>query len=495
MSVITPAASVLLSRGPGSREIFAILRGQHLRFFGGFWAFPGGKLTELEATTIGHADSRRLAACRELFEETGVLIARQSDGQFPQIGNDIAEARQLLLEEQLPFEEFLSNFGLTIHASDFRLIGEITTPAFAPVRFATTFFECHLPAGQEPDVWSGELEGGEWVDVNEMLNRWRRGDAMLTPPSAMSLERLGLHPVDDAPRLLAPVFEHLATGAEHPIFFSPCVRMVPLKTVALPPSTHTNAYLVGNGPSYVIDPGAEDADEQQRLFGLLDEQAHAGKPLSAVLLTHHHPDHVGGANACAKRYGVPIWAHPITAQKLAGRIAVDRSLVEGDRIDLGPCPADGRPWHLDVLHTPGHASGHVVLFDPFYRLLFVGDMVSTLTSIVIAPPDGNLAEYLRSLGRLRELPTRMLLPAHGNVSAQPQKVIEEALAHRAKRETHLLSALSDGPAGIDDLTAQLYRGTPETLIRFARAQVWAGLLKLKDENRVDVTGDERWSLR
>jgi glyoxylase-like metal-dependent hydrolase (beta-lactamase superfamily II) len=288
--------------------------------------------------------------------------------------------------------------------------------------------------------------------------------------------------------LLGPLFAHLAGGAEHPIFVSPLVRMAPLKTVALPPSTHTNAYLVGDQPCYVIDPGADDPAEQNRLFGLLDE-----KPPAAVILTHHHPDHVGGANACAQRYNVPIWAHPITAQKLAGRIAIDRHLNDGDRVDLGPCPADGRTWYLEVVHTPGHASGHIVLFEPFYRLLFVGDMVSTVTSIVIAPPDGNLAEYLQSLRRLRELPSRLLLPAHGNVSARPLQVIDDALAHRAKREAQLLEALHEGLVSVDDLTARLYRGTPEALLRFARAQVWAGLLKLQNEGRA-AEADERWKL-
>ena len=140
MSAITPAASVLLSKGPGSRELFCILRGRHLRFFGGFWAFPGGKLTELEATTTGHLESRRIAACRELFEETGILIARQIDGAFPDVGNDLNEARQMLLDEQLTFEQFLSNFGLSVVPDDFRLIGEITTPSSSvpPRRYIDT---------------------------------------------------------------------------------------------------------------------------------------------------------------------------------------------------------------------------------------------------------------------------------------------------------------------------------------------------------------------
>jgi glyoxylase-like metal-dependent hydrolase (beta-lactamase superfamily II)/8-oxo-dGTP pyrophosphatase MutT (NUDIX family) len=489
VSVITPAASVLLSRGPGSRDVFAILRGAHLKFFGGFWAFPGGKLTELEARSTDPDDARRYAACRELFEETGILMARHPDGSFPNLTPEFADSRRMLLDERLSFEDLLAHRSLKVHQQDFSLIGEITTPEFAPVRYATTFFVAHLPPGQLPDVWPGELERGAWMDVAEVLTMWRSGDALVTPPSAMTMQLLGEHAVDHAPRLLGPLFQRLHAGAIHPILFAPCVQMIPLKTVALPPSAYTNAYLVGAGPRYLIDPGAHETDEQLRLFDLLDE---LGQPLAAIILSHHHPDHVDGAAACASRYGVPIWAHERTAHKLRGRLSIDRHLQEGDRLDLGACPADGRAWFLDVLHTPGHASGHLVFFEPRYRLLFAGDMISTLSSVVIAPPDGNLIDYLRSLRRMRELPARLLLPSHGNVSARPVETIDAAIAHRAKREAQLLETLADGPAGIDAMTERMYRGTPEPLMRFARAQVLAGLLKLQEEGRAKPVDAERW---
>jgi glyoxylase-like metal-dependent hydrolase (beta-lactamase superfamily II) len=339
-----------------------------------------------------------------------------------------------------------------------------------------------------PDVWPGELERGEWIGVADLLGKWRRGDSLVTPPSAMTLQTLGDRPVDDAPKLLGPLFEHLRHGAIHPILFAPEVQMIPLKTVALPPSAYTNAYLVGAGPRYLIDPGAHEADEQRRLFDVLDP----GQKLTAIVLSHHHPDHVDGAAVCAERYRVPVWAHERTAEKLRGRIKVDRFLQDGDRLDLGLCPADGRPWSLDVLHTPGHASGHLAFFEPHYRLLFAGDMISTLSSVVIAPPDGNLAQYLQSLRRMRDLPTRLLLPSHGNVSARPTEVIDVALAHRAKREAQLLETLGAGPAALDEMTERMYRGTPEPLMRFARAQVLAGLLKLQDEGRARPLDAERW---
>jgi glyoxylase-like metal-dependent hydrolase (beta-lactamase superfamily II)/8-oxo-dGTP pyrophosphatase MutT (NUDIX family) len=494
VSVITPAASVLLARGPGSRELFAILRGQQLKFFGGFWAFPGGKLTNTEAAADDPLQARRLAACRELFEETGVLIARRSDRSFPAPSADLDACRHALLNEELSFPQMLHDRQLAVRPDDFQLIGEITTPDFAPVRYATTFFVAHLPAGQDAHIWPGELERGEWKNPQQLLAGWRRGELLLTPPSVMSLEALGDHAVDNAPGCLGPLFEGLAKGAEHPIFFAPSVRMIPLKTRGLPPSTHTNAYLVGNGPRYLIDPGPDGADEQNRLFRILDDERDAGKPLTAILLTHHHTDHVGAANACSARYHVPIWAQEYTAEKLPG-LRVTRFLCHGDRIDLGFGRADpSKSWELEVLRTPGHAPGHVVFFEPFYRLLFAGDMVSTLTSIVIFPPEGNLGDYLQSLGRMRELYARLLLPSHGNVSAQPTQVIDAALEHRAKREKQLLDALAEGPAVVDDLTARLYRGTPEALMRFARAQLLAGLLKLQQDGRARPLDAECWEL-
>jgi ribonuclease/clavin/mitogillin len=496
---ITPAASVLVARAPGSREVLCILRGAQLRFFGGFWAFPGGKLAAEDhdptiASPHQHLRARRIAACRELYEETGILVVRRRDGSFPEPSPDLDRCRQAVLDGSLAFPLMLAERELSVRDDDFDLIGEITTPAFAPIRYATTFFVSPMPPNQRVDIWPGELERGEWVAISEMLMRWRRGEVWLTPPSAMTLQALADHPVDAAPSQVGPILERLAGGAEHPIFFAPTVQMMPLKTVALAPGTHTNAYFIGSGPRYLLDPGADDPAEQARLFGVIDEQLQAGQTLTAIVLTHHHRDHIGAAAACAERYALPIWAHAVTAEKLNGQIPITRLLEDGERLDLGPCPADGGRWSLEAIHTPGHAAGHLAFLDSFYGLLFVGDMVSTLSSIVITPPDGDLTMYLQSLRRLHELPCRMLLPAHGNVSTKPEQVIEGALKHRAKRELQLLDTLAYGPAAIDELAERMYRGTPETLMGFARAQVLAGLRKLQAEARAHKLADERWQL-
>jgi glyoxylase-like metal-dependent hydrolase (beta-lactamase superfamily II)/8-oxo-dGTP pyrophosphatase MutT (NUDIX family) len=482
-------------RGSGPDELLAVLRSKHLKFFGGFWAFPGGKLSQAEAQSPDPVNARRHAACRELFEETGILIARRRDGGFPDIAQSQADydaCRQRLIDDTLPFERFLAERGLSIHADDFALIGEITTPDFAPLRFATTFFTATLPPGQEATIWPGELERGEWSSAAALLDRWRQGADFLTPPSVMTLQAIGNHSVADAPRLLKPVLTRLDRGAVHPIFFAPCVQMVPLRTDALPPSTHTNAFIVGSETRYVIDPGSSDVQQQRLLFEVLDQHVAEQGPLAGIVLTHHHRDHISAATVCSQRYRAPILAHPRTAELLAGRVSVDRHIQDGGVLPLGSSPADGRPWNLEAIFTPGHASGHLAFFERTYGLLFAGDMLSTVTSMVIAPPDGDLALYLQSLHKLKALPTRMILPAHGNVSTRPVELIDQALEHRAKREQQLIETLAEGPSAIDEMTQRMYKGTPEPLIRFARAQVLAGLLKLQSEGRAAPVDGERW---
>ena len=258
--------------------------------------------------------------------------------------------------------------------------------------------------------------------------------------------------------------------------------MLPLFSRGLPPALYTNAFLIGTEFPYLLDPGPTDFDEQLRLFDALDE-ALAGRSLAGVVLTHHHPDHIGAASACSDRFSAPVLAHARTAGLLEGKVRVDRHLADGDRLDLGLAPDGSGRWHLEAVHTPGHAPDHLVFWEPKYRRLFVGDMISTLSSVVIAPPEGDLTAYLASLRRLQTYPARLLLPAHGSPSARPAFLLEESLAHRAKRELQLLEALAAGPRPLAELSLEIYRGLPPNLKELGELQLLAGLQKLECEGR------------
>ncbi len=496
MSDVTAAASVLLAHGPASPEVLVVGRAPNLRFMGGFHAFPGGKVHSSDAGLASPSlSAQHVAAFRELFEETGVLLARRADGTFPPAGPDLSELRGQILADAISFRDVLARLGLALRPEDLTPAGSLVTPAFAPVRFDTAFFVADLPPGQEAEVWPGELTDGAWQSADEALRRWAAGAVLLSPPTVSLLRALHGRPVAELPGRFSSLTEALAGGAIPPIWFSPAVQMIPLHTDGLPPSTHTSAWLVGTGPAYLIDPGPSDPGEQARLFELLDARRDGAPSPSAVVLTHHHPDHVGAAAACARRYGIPVLAHAVTAQALAGKVEVQRELADGERLDLGPAP-DGRGrWHLEAVHTPGHARGHLAFVEPRYGLLFAGDMVSTLSSVLIAPSEGDLATYLASLRRLQTYPLRLLLPAHGPPSARPGFILEQCLAHRAQREAELLAALAGRPRTVAELAVEVYRGLPAKMMKYAEMQVAAGLQKLEREGRAEVVpgpGEPAW---
>ncbi len=489
MSDIAAAASVLLTRGRGSPQIFVVQRADALRFFGGFVAFPGGRVDPADAAIPG--DPYRTAAARELFEETGVLVARRAVGSFPAGGAELVRLRRDLLEGRLSFAEVLRSSQTAIHSEDFQPACHFITPPFTPNRFDTRFFVAALPweAGQEAEVWPGELAEGRWVTATEMLDRWQTGSELIAPPTVIILEVLRGHPIHRLPELIAPLQTSLDAGTIPPIFFAPGVRMIPLRSHGLPPSAYTNAFLVGREKTFLLDPGPTDPEEQRHLFDILDAEVSAGRPLTAIVLTHHHPDHIGAAAACAERYHVPVWAHPWTAAVLHDKVPVSRLVNDGDHLDLGTAPDGTANWHLEAIHTPGHAPGHLAFYDPHYRLLFAADMVSTLSSIVIAPPEGDIAVYLDSLRRLLTLECRLLLPSHGSPSARARKVLEDAIEHRRKREAMLLAALSETPQTVPNLTLELYKGVPSGLLPLAELQMLAGLQKLQREGRAEPVGD------
>ena len=254
------------------------------------------------------------------------------------------------------------------------------------------------------------------------------------------------------------------------------IRVLALRTPTLPPAAHTNVYLVGpaEGPVAVVDPGSPYPDQQAVLDAVL-----ARVPISLVLLTHHHGDHVGGAAALAARWGVEIAAHPATARRLAGHVKVTRLIEDGESVHGAL-----------AVHTPGHAEGHLCF--ELAGSLIAGDMVAGLGTILIDPDEGDMAQYLASLERLLARPAAQILPAHGPVIADGPAKLREYLSHRLAREARVAAALGDAPVTLGALVADVYRDTPQALWPLAERSLLAHLVKLARDGRAREHG-ERWS--
>ncbi len=261
---------------------------------------------------------------------------------------------------------------------------------------------------------------------------------------------------------------------------APWIRRIPLRSPTLPPATHTNAYVVGEGDVLVVDPGTPWSDASASLFDTLRELVAAGHRLRAVLLTHHHFDHVSGAAELVREFSLPLWAHAETAARLSGRldVPVSRHLVHDEILPFGP-------RGLRVLHTPGHAPGHVCLLDEAQGGLLAGDMVASQGTIIVAPSDdGDMALYLSSLRMLLGLGPLRIWPAHGVAVEDGEKLLARYLAHRLLREEKVVRALLLGEKTMAALLPLAYDDTPAALHPLAKESLWAHLLALIAEGRV-----------
>jgi endoribonuclease LACTB2 len=270
-----------------------------------------------------------------------------------------------------------------------------------------------------------------------------------------------------------------------PTQVAPGIEMLSVRTPTLPPATHTNSYVLGERELILVEPATSDSRELVRIEAWLDARLDAGAELTAVVLTHHHVDHVGGASEIAARFGVPVWAHLETARRLGKKgPPIARELVDGEVLLLDA----GRS--LRVVHTPGHAPGHVCLLDETSGALIAGDMIAGVGSILIAPGDGDMTEYLASLARMDELGASQLLPAHGLPIANAREKLRGYIAHRLAREARVLAALAglQRAATSAELVPIAYDDTPVLAWPLAALSSEAHLVKLVRDGRVAREG-------
>ncbi|TNE62724.1 MAG: MBL fold metallo-hydrolase [Alphaproteobacteria bacterium] len=257
--------------------------------------------------------------------------------------------------------------------------------------------------------------------------------------------------------------------------------------------TGTATYLVGAGSNLaVIDPGPLMPEHGEAILN-----AAGDRTISHILVTHSHIDHSPLSAWLAERTGAPVYGFgPHGTGRKTGlegedvEAGADRSFMPDIRLADGDT-VTGDGWTIRAIHTPGHTANHLCFYLEEEKALFVGDHIMGWATTVIAPPDGDMRDYLASLDRVIALAPDRLYPTHGPAVDDPVPFVRGIYDHRLKREEQILAHLEEGPCTIDIMVSRMYKGVDPRLFGAAARSVFGHLIALRDEGRVLTDGPAR----
>jgi glyoxylase-like metal-dependent hydrolase (beta-lactamase superfamily II)/8-oxo-dGTP pyrophosphatase MutT (NUDIX family) len=551
------AASVLLLRdGAQGLEVLMLRRAERdgdQR--SGVAVFPGGVLDARDRAAHAYCEgpsdasmSQQLglaeggldyavAAVRETFEEVGLLLA---------LGDTSAAAmqtlhpwRERLNRGQDSIAAMCQQHGLRLALRGLVYYSHWLTPPGTPKRFDTRFFMAMAPAHQTAQADLGEAVELMWLTPKQALSKELA--LKLLPVTRRTLSDLSKHASAEsamtaaqAPRNIPMIMPrrvllggkpsvvlpedlayaevgrldpmgrgdiHADITAGRAVRLSDRVWRVTAPNPGLMTGPGTNSYLVTGVDANewtVIDPGPDlgpdlghggDSHTQALLAAVQAASLGKGR-ITQILVTHTHRDHSPAAVPLAQATGAPVLgrraAHPEWQDE---SFAPQRELLGGERlaIDVGTT--------LRVVHTPGHASNHLCYLLEEEATLFTGDHVMQGSTVVINPPDGDMAAYLTSLQDLAQQPLQWLAPGHGFLVADPPAVLKALIAHRLKREAKALQHLKPEPNSVAELVKQVYDDVSPALHGMAQRSLLAHLLKLQGEGLALLSPQGLWAGR
>jgi glyoxylase-like metal-dependent hydrolase (beta-lactamase superfamily II)/8-oxo-dGTP pyrophosphatase MutT (NUDIX family) len=544
-----PAATLILVRDAGTgMEVFMIRRTQSAAFMGGAHVFPGGGVDASDASAelaahcegLDDAEASRMlgleqgglaywaAAMRECFEEAGLLLAHDADGEYADLNQAqraqvFAQWRESVRAGRATLADLCREHRLRLAAGRMVYYSHWITQPGRPRRYDTRFFVAEAPSAQTPSHDNSETVDHVWIPPAEALERHRRGELTLVFPTIKTLESIArfntaaaLMEFARSPRKMPTMAPRTASSREGNKLLVPgdyayaevgrldpegrgtaACEIIPGVTVQLSPKVRritapnpgfmtgpgTNTYLLGAGGDLaVIDPGpAIDAHVEAVL-------AASGGRIRWILVTHTHNDHSPAAVLLKARTGAALMGMPpppFDHQDQSFR--PDRVLLHGERIELAGCV-------LRVIHAPGHASNQLCYLLEEERLLFTGDHVMQGSTVVIDPPDGDMRVYLDSLRQLQGEDIAWFAPGHGFLMDKPQEALERLLIHRLTRENKVLNAVREaGTATLEALLPVVYDDVQARLYPMASRSLLAHLIKLQADGKV-MQAQAQWSM-
>ena len=245
----------------------------------------------------------------------------------------------------------------------------------------------------------------------------------------------------------------------------------------------TNTYLIGNDDITLIDPGPNDADHIDKILAL------GGDKIKRILVTHTHTDHSPAALPISKKLNIPMFGRLVDrdSEWEDETFAPDTVLSHGDIISTNE-------YTLETIHSPGHASNHLCFYLKDQKCLLTGDHIMDGSTVVIAPPDGNMTEYIESLKLLESYDIDYFAPGHGEFMQEPSKTIQSIIRHRLSRESKVLRSIENNKdQDIDELLLSVYDDVPDILHPIARMSLLAHLIKLEADGKILQT-DNTYSL-
>ena len=536
-----PAATIILARNSTEGvEVLMMQRTTAVDFATGMHVFPGGAVDptdhhpEIASLCVGLDDQRAsqmlgieqgglaywIAAIRECFEESGLLLGYRNEQDLVRLhGEDAERLGKLRLEmaqNKLIFADILKTEQFRAATDKIAYYSHWITQAGRPKRYDTRFFVAQAPEGQIAEPDNHETVGQVWVRPDEALEMNKAGTIELMFPTIRTLESLTpFKEVEElleyarAPKpktLIAPFTATARNGDQHilipgdfaytevrkidpdnkgsahsfiepgqPVAIGTHITRVTAANPGMMTGPGTNTYLIGDAQTgvAVIDPGPLLEEHIQNILNAADG------PIKWILCTHTHIDHSPAATRIKEKTGAQVYGRPAPAYPNQDQtFAPDHVVAHDEVLKIAGVT-------LRVIHTPGHASNQVCFLHEEQHMLFTGDHIMQGSTVVINPPDGNMAQYLESLKLITKYSIDYLAPGHGFLMSNANEIVDRLVIHRLGRENKVLAALrgASQPLPLEELVKHAYADTDQRLHKVAMRSLQAHLDKLVSEGR------------